>query len=322
MLIFQRIATFFVGFAFCFCGLFMGSGFDSTIRYKQTIKDIPIYENTINTAVPQTEFYNYINDFFSTPSADGKVKKAIVIGYDGCRADTLQHLSADNESGINAVMAESDSQAFLTYCGGVNYPYINTQNTSTAPGWCAMLTGVWADKNLVDQNHIIKSDDYPTVLTSLVESKTIDASAFYVSWSGHFADSDATYISEKNYCETNNINVNFVTAADHAGTKQNVLNDLAKTDCSDFIFSIFESPDHEGHNDVFSPYNENFKNGFLNVDKIGYDIFNAVKARPTYENEDWLIIITADHGGNCFGHGNMTIMERMTFIVSNKELLK
>ena len=51
------------------------------------------------------------------------------------------------------------------------------------------------------------------------------------------------------------------------------------------------------------------------------DIIEAVEARKTYDTEDWLIIITTDHGGNGTGHGGPSFEERMTFIISNKTIL-
>ena len=49
------------------------------------------------------------------------------------------------------------------------------------------------------------------------------------------------------------------------------------------------------------------------------EAINAIKARSTYAQEDWLIIITSDHGGIETNHGNESIQERMTFVVMNKE---
>lgn len=319
---FHKIAIIVVGLWYTISGFFLGSGFDTVSRYKKVISEIPVYVNTLDTAQPQTKFYDYINDYFKTPQNEGKKKKVIVIGYDGCRADMLQYIGKAEKSGLAAVLAEKDSQAFLTFCGGANYMYVNTQESSTAPGWCSMLTGVWADRHKVVDNDVVKTMDYPTMLTTLVEDKIIDSATFYTSWGGHFAYEGSTYSLEKKYCEDNNLNTNFVLSIDDAATTQSVIDDLAKKDCSDFIFSILESPDHEGHDKVFSPYYEGYTDGFYKSEANAYDIISAVKARPTYDNEDWLIIITDDHGGSCYGHGNMTIMERMTFIVSNKELLK
>lgn len=50
------------------------------------------------------------------------------------------------------------------------------------------------------------------------------------------------------------------------------------------------------------------------------EVIEAIKARKNYENEDWLIILTSDHGGFVTSHGGFTIQERMTFIVINKEI--
>ena len=97
------------------------------------------YENTIETAVPQTELYNIIKTHFDSPLADGKTeKKAIIIGYDGCRADVLTEM-VDGKSAVDTLLDDGAS-INLAYCGGVNYPARNTQDTSTAPGWCSILT--------------------------------------------------------------------------------------------------------------------------------------------------------------------------------------
>ena len=48
---------------------------------------------------------------------------------------------------------------------------------------------------------------------------------------------------------------------------------------------------------------------------MALESINAIKARPTYETEDWLIIITSDHGGIKRNHGKESIQERMTFAV-------
>ena len=101
------------------------------------------YENTIETAIPQTELYDIIKSHFEGKLPEGKTeKKAIIIGYDGCRADILTEMQSEN-SAISALINDGAS-INLAHCGGINYPAPNTQDTSTAPGWCSILTGVWA----------------------------------------------------------------------------------------------------------------------------------------------------------------------------------
>ena len=52
------------------------------------------------------------------------------------------------------------------------------------------------------------------------------------------------------------------------------------------------------------------------------DIIEAIESRPNYDKEDWLIIITSDHGGIEDEHGGPSMDERITFIVSNKPINK
>ncbi|TKC09411.1 hypothetical protein [Pedobacter frigoris] len=46
-------------------------------------------------------------------------------------------------------------------------------------------------------------------------------------------------------------------------------------------------------------------------------ILTALKARSTYDNEDWLIVVSTDHGGD-LGHGGSSYPERNAFIILNK----
>lgn len=297
-------------------GIYSKDAKDTEELYRETISQIG-YENTIETAIPQTDIYEMINDHFSSALPEGKTeKKAIIIGYDGCRADALT-LAEGKDSGIGK-MLDSGASLNLAYCGGVNYPEVNTQDTSTAPGWCSILTGQWADKTGITGNGITKDMKYKTLLTSLTESGVINSAAFVTSWNGHFSTENATYNEEKKYCEDNNLNVDFNYCSTDAAAGNAVINDLKDADCSDFIFAIYEGPDHAGHAFGFSTNNPIYDVGFRINDVLAYRTLNAIEERETYETEDWLIVITADHGGFKTGHGGPSIQERMTFIVTNK----
>ena len=276
------------------------------------------YENTIETAIPQTELCNIIKEHFDSPLADGKTeKKAIIIGYDGCRADVLTEM-VDGKSAVDTLLDDGAS-INLAYCGGVNYPAPNTQDTSTAPGWCSILTGVWASEHGITANGITKSLEYKTLLTTLVEENKIDSSSFITKWKGHFDRKNATYNEEKDYCEENNLNVSFNRLKNDEASHEYTLNEVNKKDCSDFIFVIYEPTDSTGHNYGFTINNPRYKEAFKTADQYGFETINAIKQRDTYGTEDWLIIITSDHGGIGTDHGGASIQERMTFIITNKE---
>ncbi len=289
--------------------------------FEEIVNSLDMMENTWETALPQTAVYDLITAHFNAPLPEGKTqKKAIVIGYDGCRIDTFSLLKTAKKSSVNTLLSEG-GHAVFTYAGGVNYPAENTQATSTAPGWCSMLTGVLADQHGITNNGIVKAVEPKTLLISLVENGTIDNSAFYVSWDGHFSKKDATYYGEKQYIKEQGLPVKFMRAFFDAGTKRNILADLKKADCSDFIFLTLEYTDHEGHGSGFGIQNPRYVSAFRNADAAGLDLINAIRARKTYDTEDWLILITTDHGGNGGGHGGPSFEERITFIISNKEIL-
>lgn len=284
---------------------------DNEELFRQNVATVG-YSNTVESALPQTELYNTIKFHFESPLEKGKTeKKAIVLGYDGCRADILAEIDEAN-SGISALVNDGGSLA-LYYCGGVNYPEVNTQDTSTAPGWCSILTGFWADVHGITGNDITKTMDTKTLLTSLVEDKLAASAAFITKWGGHFSRENATYLDEKKYCEDNSLNVNFAKCEDDSATHAYTLEEIKKADCADFIFTIYEPTDSTGHNKGFTFNNPKYKDAFRTEDAYALEAINAIKARATYEKEDWLIIITADHGGIGTGHGGESIQERMTF---------
>ena len=292
------------------------------IPYEEEVENLPLMANTWQEALPQTEIYTLIKNHFDAPLPEGKTeKKAIVIGYDGCRVDTFRLIETSKRSAIKTLV-DMGGQAVFSYAGGVMYPEENIQATSTAPGWCSMLIGRWANEIGVTNNGQPKPVEPKTLLLSLVEEGKADKSAFYVSWDGHFSKKDATYINEKHYARDNGVNTVFRRALFDPGTKFNIISDLKKKDCSDFIFSTLEYTDHEGHSTGFTPMNIKYVSAFRNAEDAGMDIIEAVTARKTYDTEDWLILITTDHGGYGGGHGGPTFEERMTFIVSNKPILQ
>lgn len=298
-------------------GLYVNDAKDTEEAYLASIESIP-YENTIETAIPQTEIYDMVVDHYNSPLPEGKTeKKAIIIGYDGCRADALTLLGGQY-SGITKLLNDGASLN-LAYCGGVNYPDgENTQDTSTAPGWCSVLTGVWAEDNGVYGNGQPKSLEYKTLMTELVENGTIDSASFITKWNGHFSKDDSTYINEKNYCEEKNLNVAFNKTSGNEGSMIKAAQVLSADDCPDFTIAIYENTDSNGHNLGFSINNPYYKAGFEHCEKFAFDTIRKIQARDTFESEDWLIIITSDHGGFGTGHGGPTIQERMVFIVANK----
>ena len=289
---------------------------DTEELFRQNVASVG-YENTIEKAYPQTDLYDIIKEHFEADLPKGKTeKKVVIIGYDGCRADILNE---KQEKGAISYLLDNGASNNLTYCGGVNYPEVNTQDTSTAPGWCSIVTGEWADVHGITGNGITKTVEPKTLMTSLVEDGTIDSASFITKWKGHFSRDGATYLDEKTYCEENNLNVEFELRKGKKDIHTGAMEKIASEDCSDFVFIIYEDTDSAGHDFGFSYNNPVYKKSFNTEDGYGYEVIKAIEARETYETEDWLIIVTSDHGGVETGHGGPSIQERMTFVVMNQE---
>ncbi len=288
---------------------------DTEEAFRQNVAAVG-YDNTIEEAIPQTELYNIIYEHFRSPLKEGNTqKKAIVIGYDGCRADILTEIQ-EGSSGIEALVKHGASFK-LSYCGGVNYPETNTQDTSTAPGWCSVLTGKWADEHGITGNDITKTMDTKTLLTSLTEDEVIGSAAFITKWAGHFDRENATYLDEKKYCEDNGLAVDFVKCKNDDETFSYTRDEIAKDECADFIFTILEHTDSEGHGKGFTHNNPGYKEAFTESDLLAESLLDTISARKNIAEEEWLIIITSDHGGIGTNHGKESIQERMTFTVTD-----
>ena len=74
----------------------------------------------------------------------------------------------------------------------------------------------------------------------------------------------------------------------------------ADVDC---IFGIYEGPDSCGHGIAFSNHNYFYTKSISDCDRCAYELMERVRARETYAQEDWLILITSDHGGHKTRHG-------------------
>ena len=291
---------------------------DTVKNYNARMETIDIYQNTLETAVPQTQVYDLIMGHLEAPLPAGKTeKKVLVLGWDGCRADAM--CLTENRQAVDLLLADGGS-AYIAYCGGANYPAPLKQVTATIEGWTTMFTGMWGDGHGITGFDSVNTAQTHTFFTAAIEQGLIDSSAFCFSWSGHLT----TYGEEMKYDEANNVNVSWLYSDGEEGgdgdegTYRKALAELQKSDCPDLLFTIFEYCDYYGHTYGFWGETPEYIEAFRRSNEKGVSLIEAVKARPTYETEDWLILITSDHGGYVRGHGGDTLMERMMFIVTNK----
>jgi len=287
--------------------------------YSASLSKSGMFDNTLKTAYPQTIVADMVEEHFNAPLPAGKtVKKCYIIGFDGARCDAVTVLKGSEQSGINT--AAQQGGLYAAYCGGESF-FFDKQKTCTAPGWASILTGEWADVHHVYDNGMVKSNDCLTVLTRLVEGGKAGSAAFKCVWGGHITDANATYRDEVKYTQDNNINVRWETYSWDDTLQAALLDEVRNPNCADIIFSIYERPDSAGHDTGFSKDNPAYTQAIKLCDKDAYDLIQAIQSRASYASEDWLIIITSDHGGYQTGHGTRTFGTRTTFIASNKAII-
>lgn len=298
-----------------------------------------LFDNKEADKFEQKVVHDVIMAHLDSPD-NGKKKKAIFLGYDGCRVDALKYVNkTERESYINAqkkysadekktylagksalsyLLGKENTGLYFAYAGGEKGGKTQ-QATSTAPGWATMLTGKWALEeggHGVKDNGIMKND-VKTFLTKAAEGvngKKYSAS-FTASWEAHFTEN---YANDMKYAENNSLDIDYLLTGDDKGTFDDVMKRISGENNTDVVFFTLEGTDHAGHSKKFGIHHHEYVAGFMEEDNYAYEILKAIESRPTYADEDWCIVIATDHGGFNYSHGGQTVMERTTFIATNK----
>jgi hypothetical protein len=86
---------------------------------------------------------------------------------------------------------------------------------------------------------------------------------------------------------------------------------------TDAVMMFYSDVDVAGHTCGFSPTAACYLSEIADTDaKIG-QVMAAIKNRPSFANEDWLVILTSDHGGLGTGHsGGLPEQRTIPFIVA------
>ena len=220
-------------------------------------------------------------------------KKVLLIGIDGCRADALE-------------LANTPTIDNLISNGVFSPDALNDDITISGPGWSAILCGVWSNKHLSIDNSFVGTDytNYPPLFKRIED---FDANLHTVS-----------------ICNWNPINDYIVQ--NYADYKLNVSSDAdvsseASTYLSandpDMMFLHFDDVDHAGHSYGFSPTVSQYITAIEGVDALLTPIMQTISQRPNYANEDWLVLITSDHGGVGTSHGGTSIEHQNVVVIAS-----
>ena len=215
-------------------------------------------------------------------------RKVLIIGIDGVRTDALQQANTPN---LDALIAS----------GFYTYESWHQGITVSGPSWSTIMTGVDYNKHGVTSNSYSGSN-YNTYPYFTKRAKDCLPDLYQVQIVQWAPMSDNVYNDawDQKIKVCDGCGANSVSAAQTQLQNPNL----------DVLFVYFDECDLTGHSTGFSPLNPAYINSIQTVDGHVGSIISALQSRPDYVAEDWIILITTDHGGIGTGHGGNTNSER------------
>ncbi len=255
-----------------------------------------------------------------------KAKKVLFIIADGIPADVIERVYKPN---INKIIETgSYKRAFV---GGIKGTYSQTPTVS-APGYNNLLTGTWANKHQVVNNTISKPNyQYWTIFRYLKNAYPIKKTAVFSTWTDN-----RTKLIGDGLAQTGGYKIDMAFDGYELDTlqfrhdkKSNYIHQIdelvvSKADSTirasapDLSWVYLEYTDDMGHQ---------FGDGAMQDQAIGYldnqikKLTDAIAYRTKNFAEDWLLVLTTDHGRDAIegkNHGAQTDRERTTWIVTNQ----
>ncbi len=223
----------------------------------------------------------------SAALAGGK-PKALVVMLDGARADVVRNGATPN---MKKLMA-GEWQPGYGCVWSLDARTVRDAKPSSAANHTSIATGATPTKTGTFRNGLTKAgkyDEWPTFLTRIAKTVPGAKTAFAFSW------------GEDRFINPNN-NVEFFHGSDVKSADW-IEKKLAAPDGPDATLYFIDLPDHAGHAQGFYPYSPLYLADVHIADAYVGRALAAIASRPTFAQEDWLVIVTADHGGYARSHG-------------------
>jgi len=205
--------------------------------------------------------------------------KVLIIGIDGCRPDAMQAAKTPNldklmENGAYTFSAQTDPISSSGIC------------------WTAMLTGVWHEKHKVISNEYKNPNikEYPHFFRRVKEQKPELKTYSVVNWAPLHKILQEGDADIANYLLT-----------DKKVTKRVV--ELLQNNNPDVMFVQLDEVDGAGHKYDYVPESKKYLEAIEKADAQVGQMLDAIKSRKTYDDEEWLVLVSTDHGGSNKGHG-------------------
>jgi predicted AlkP superfamily pyrophosphatase or phosphodiesterase len=263
------------------------------------------------------------------PSNDFGGRRVLLFGIDGCRPDALKKLVDSGRAPNLKALIDGGTVTWNAFAGAEPNAQV-PQDTVSGPGWTTILTGVWREKHGVADNrfrtHRIAA--HPHLFRRLKTARPTAWVGSLVDWPEihyHIAGESRTDGRAFLDYELTELPAPARRGTDYAELDVKIANQavaqLRKAN-PDALFVYFGNVDETGHGVAhrdgrFSPDNEPYLSALAEVDALIGQVLAAVRARPQYAAEKWLILATTDHGGRGTNHGGQTPEERTIWMLAN-----
>ncbi|UII22847.1 alkaline phosphatase family protein [Fulvivirga ligni] len=260
-------------------------------------------------------------------TTNSKTKKAVFIILDGIPTDVLKRVNTPHLDAI-----AKDGGFADIHVGGEKGTY-NETPTISAPGYIDLLTGTWANKHNVWNNYnqepnynywnifriaeTVKPELKTAIFSSWLDNRTIlvgegqqDAGNFKIDYAFDGFEKDTVrFPHDPRY--------NYIGKIDSLVSAETA--SYIASEAPDLSWVYLEHTDDIGHALGDS---ELFDNEIIKADKKVGAIYEAIKKREKDYNEDWMIVVTTDHGRDPETgkhHGGQSDRERHTWLATNQK---
>ncbi len=240
--------------------------------------------------------------------------KVLLFGIDGVRPDVLAEVATPN---IDALAA----------AGWYTAQARTTNPSVSGPSWSSMLTGVWPEKHGVTNNAFTGRDyaTYPSFLVRVEAARPELATFAALDWVP-LAELDRVSLAELEDDSgpvlpaaidvrevVNGYDLGWAEADGEIAAR--AARHLTEAD-PDAMFVYFGNPDETSHRhgSIGAEYRDAIA---LSDSHVGM-VVNAMRARPTFADENWLVLMSTDHGRRADGgHGGDSPEEMIIFILAS-----
>ena len=229
--------------------------------------------------------------------------KVLLIGVDGLRAEVLEESPGKPATpAIDSLIAD----------GCFTLDASASAFTVSGPGWSTVLCGVWPDKHRSVDNRFLITDyeRFPSLFTLAKRARPDIRTAYFGNWGP---------IGERILAKDPiDVRVSLANTKDDAPHTDACVERIRSDAELDLAFFYLGEVDEVGHASGFHRDSAAYLAAIEAADARIGRVLDAIRQRPAFGREDWLVILTTDHGGTIdLNHGRDIAEHRVIpFIVS------